>query len=419
MKICIVTRADLLPANHGAAVKIVETARSFSVLGHDAFIATSDRDTYIRVHKSGDFEYRSFPNRFRAMEEWCMFIGRGERLAERLCRMVGYPVEEYFLYSAQFDPAWLIRLVAVGLAEDVDVFQAEFPGYGVTAHLASRIVGRLRSTQVRSSIVQHNVEWARLQAYGHQVERIRRLETGALKLVDDVIAVSSEDEKDAMIQMGVDADSISIIPHGVDVQSIQQAESRRTKWRQTWKVVNKTVVFFHGTLHYAPNTDAVRFIAEQLIPLVEQEPDLETVQFVITGLNPPRYFAHPRITFTEVVDDLSGHLHMADVFYAHCLMVEALGLKLLEYLAVGRPILTTRKGVEGIPDMGQFTYVETAKDMLVALKQSIHSYNCIIERKRLAQRLSWSNVGRCYLICTRTHQSSSWSITFRIVPKRR
>ena len=45
------------------------------------------------------------------------FIGRGEKLAERLCRMVGYPVEEYFLYSTQFDPAWLVRLVAVGLVE--------------------------------------------------------------------------------------------------------------------------------------------------------------------------------------------------------------------------------------------------------------------------------------------------------------
>ena len=94
MKICIVTRADLLPANHGAAVKIVETARSFSVLGHDAFIATSDRDTYIRVHKSGDFG-KSFPER--------LGDGRISSLVEENlqsdCRMVGYPVEEYFYIS--------------------------------------------------------------------------------------------------------------------------------------------------------------------------------------------------------------------------------------------------------------------------------------------------------------------------------
>ena len=395
MKICIVTRADLLPANHGAAVKIVETARSFSVLGHDAFIVTADRETYIRVHKSGDFEYRSFPARFRAMEEWPI-IGRGEKFAERLCRWVGYPTEEYFLYSAQFDPAWLIRLVAVGLAEEIDVFQAEFPGYGLTAHFASRIVGRVRDTTVRSSIVQHNVEWARLQAYGHEVNRVRRLEKAALKVVDDVIAVSMDD-KETMLNMGVDASSISVIPHGVDVQKIQLGKSRRQKWRKTWGLDDKVVVFFHGTLHYAPNTDAVRFIAENLVPLVEQEPDLNAIQFVITGVNPPRYYEHHRITFTDVVEDLAGHLNMADIFLCPLFDGGGTRLKLLEYLAVGKPILTTRKGAEGIPDMGQFTYVETAEEMFVALKQNVQSTVVSSQRQQLAQRLSWTNVGRCYL----------------------
>ena len=74
-----------------------------------------------------------------------------------------------------------------------------------------------------------------------------------------------------MVQMGVADDSITIIPHGVAVQSIQAGVQRREKWRHHWKVNDKVVVFFHGTLHYAPNTDAVRFIAEHLIPLVEED----------------------------------------------------------------------------------------------------------------------------------------------------
>ena len=395
MNVCIATRSDLLPTNHGAAVKIVETARSFSLLGHDVFIATSDRDTYIQVHKSGDFEYKYFPDRFRAMEEW-PFIGRGEKLAERWCRWVGYPVEEYFLYSAQFDPSWLIRLVAVGLTEDIDVFQAEFPGYGLTSYLASKIVGKLRGQTVRSSIVQHNVEWARLKAYGHEVDRIRRMETVALKLVDDVIAVSIDD-KEAMVKMGVHAKDISVIPHGVSVQTIQQGHRRRAELRRTWKGDDKVVVFFHGTLHYAPNTDAVRYIAEYLIPLVEADATLDSVQFVITGLNPPRYYDHPRITFTDVVDDLAGHLNMADVFLCPLFDGGGTRLKLLEYLAVGKPILTTRKGAEGIPDLGQFTYVETAEEMLTALRRAVHSTEVLSERQEVAERLSWINVGQCYL----------------------
>ena len=207
----------------------------------------------------------------------------------------------------------------------------------------------------------------------------------------------SMDDKKTMVQMGIDCTSISVIPHGVNVQSIHQGRKRRDEWRQKWKVSNKTVVFFHGTLHYAPNTDAVRFIAENLIPLVEEDFALDTVQFVITGLNPPRYYEHSRITFTGVVEDLAGHLNMADVFLCPLFDGGGTRLKLLEYLAVGKPILTTRKGAEGIPDMDQFTYVETAEQMFVALKEAVKLADPLPERQALAKRLSWTNVGQCYL----------------------
>ena len=197
--------------------------------------------------------------------------------------------------------------------------------------------------------------------------------------------------------MGVSADSITIIPHGVAISHIQVGAKRRDKWRHHWKVDDKMVVFFHGTLHYAPNTEAVRFIAEHLIPLVESDESLEQLHFVITGLNPPKYYAHPRITFTEVVDDLPGHLNMADIFLCPLFDGGGTRLKLLEYLAVGKPIITTQKGAEGIPDRGQFTYAETAEDMLIALKQVILNTTTRSESQAFAQRLSWGNVGQSYL----------------------
>ncbi len=395
MNICIVTRPDLFPTNHGAAVKIVETARAFALLGHGAFLVTSDRDVYAHIGRSGE-EYRAYPSKFRAMEEWPI-ISSGERFGQKLCRWVGYPVEEYFLYSAQFDTSWLVRLIAVGLVENIDVYQAEFPGFGPVAHLASRILSKLRSVRVRSSIVQHNVEWARLKAYGHDTNRIRKMEKVALRLVDDVIAVSRED-KDLMVEMGVDSNQISIIPHGVNALEIQRAWNRRSKWRRHWKVEDRIVVFFHGTLHYAPNTDAVRFIAESVLPLIEADSSLDSIQFVITGLNPPTYYAHPRILFTGPVEDLAGHLNMADVFVCPLFDGGGTRLKLIEYLAVGQPILTTRKGAEGIPDLGQFTYVESAADIVYGLKNLLREgTQRSQERRTMAQKLSWTNVGQCYI----------------------
>ena len=91
------------------------------------------------------------------MQEWPV-IRYGKGFAERVCRRIGYPKEEWFLYTAQFDPAWLIRVLSVGVTEDIDVFQSEFPGYGLVAWFAAELLtgdGRF----VGSSIVQHNVEF--------------------------------------------------------------------------------------------------------------------------------------------------------------------------------------------------------------------------------------------------------------------
>ena len=269
MRLCILTRADLFPANHGAAVKIVQTAINMATsLRQPCFIVTSDRDFYWRV--DGTIEKCVIDNKSRSAQEWAFFPFLSQ-FAERLCRFVGYPEEEYFLYSPQFDPAWLMRAVAVGLREDIDIFQAEFPGYGPVAALASRIISILKVGKYPiSSIVQHNVEWDRLKEFGHDVKRIRQLEILALKMVHDVIAVS-QDDKERMIAAGIDAEKITVIPHGVDCTVMRDGIHRREYWRAHWKISKEeTVLFFHGTLHYWPNTEAVRFIAERLIPLLEK-----------------------------------------------------------------------------------------------------------------------------------------------------
>ena len=65
MRICIVTRGDLFPTDHGAAVKIVRTAESLSREGAPTCIVTDDRDHYLR-YIDGECEQVPYPPRFRA-----------------------------------------------------------------------------------------------------------------------------------------------------------------------------------------------------------------------------------------------------------------------------------------------------------------------------------------------------------------
>ena len=145
-----------------------------------------------------------------------------------------------------------------------------------------------------SSIVQHNVEWDRLAEFGHRVSSIRRMEVLALRLVDEVIAVSADDKR-RMVAAGVDKNKITIIPHGVDVRRF--SNKKGTHIREKYGLVDDDpVLVFHGTLHYWPNYEAVRFIRERLlVPLLELHPNLK---IIICGMNPPMEFSHPAIIFT-------------------------------------------------------------------------------------------------------------------------
>ncbi len=343
MRVCILTRGDLQPTQHGAAVKIVRTAQALARGGAAVFIVTDDRDAYLRV-EGESLVAVPWPARVRAAQEWPP-VPRLGRLAERLCDRVGYPREEHFLYRPIFDPAWWMRAMAIGLIEQIDWFQAEFPGYAAPGLVAQRVLGLLRPAP-RTSIVQHNVEWDRLAEFGYEVSRIRRVEQALLAAVDEVVAVSADDRR-RMVAAGTPAGKITVIPHGVEVgafAAVSQAQALAVR-RRHGVPADAPLLFFHGTLHYRPNTEAVRFIVEQLLPRLSQRPELRVL---IAGQGAPTYYAHPAVIFTGPVDDLPAHVAAADL----CLCpIESGGgtrMKLLEYMAAGKATVSTTKGAEGI-----------------------------------------------------------------------
>jgi MoaA/NifB/PqqE/SkfB family radical SAM enzyme/glycosyltransferase involved in cell wall biosynthesis len=348
VRICILTRGDLFPTDHGAAVKIVRTAEALSLQGEPCFVVTDDRDVYLRFD-AGVCTRVPYPERARAAQEWPL-IRRAGRFSERVLGKLGYPSEEHFLYRPMLDPAWWMRAVVVGEVEGIHVFQAEFPGYGVAAWLAAQFCDG-----ARSSIVQHNVEWARLGDFGHDVSKIRPIEQWALDRVDAVIAVSTED-KALMVNAGTPSDKITVIPHGVDLARFEQGMGADIRAAHDI-AADAPLLFFHGTLHYWPNTEAVRFFVESLLPLLlASEPGL---RLIIAGQNPPKYYAHPAVITPGSVERIEDYIAAADVCVCPLFGGGGTRMKLLEYMASGAAIVSTTKGAEGI----QF---QPGREMLIA-----------------------------------------------------
>ncbi len=334
MRIVLLTRGDLFPTWHGAAVKIVRTAEALAAAGDTVFVVTDDRDAYWSVERTG-WRRVPFGRTFRALEE-APLLRNGAR-AERWCARVGYPAEEHFLYRPVFDPAWWARALYVGVRERIDVYQAEFPGYAAPAWLASRLLGG------RAVAVMHNVEFDRLRQMAgltpFALRRIRAVEVALLRAMDGVVAVSEADRA-RIAAAGVPEARVSVVPHGVDVEAYR---GRPVDLRVRYGLGGGPVVFFHGTLHYGPNADAVRFLVQEVAPRLPAGATL-----LMAGMSPPRTLESDRVRFTGPVDDLPAHVGAADVCVCPVFAGGGTRMKLLEYFAAGKAVVSTAVGAEGL-----------------------------------------------------------------------
>ncbi len=354
MRVCIVTREDLFPTVHGAAVKIVETARGLSRRGADVTVVTGDRERYQRF-RGGAHEALAYPARLVAMTRVPPRLERAWRglglpdywqWTWSAVRALGYPDEEFLLARPAVDPDFWLRTLYVGLRHGAEVYQAEFPGFAVPAAFAARLTGG------RALVVEHNVEWQRLAdttpLSAERVARLRRVELAQLGLVDDVIAVSDVD-RGQLVSAGVAPGKVTVIPHGVDVEAfaVRRPPGERAAVRARHGVpAGVPLLLFHGTLHYEPNAVAARVLAEELLPRLERL-GVE-VRAVAAGMNPPEHHAHPWLSYPGVVEDLPALIAAADLGVVPLLAGGGTRLKILEYLAAGVPTVSTRKGAEGL-----------------------------------------------------------------------
>ena len=104
-------------------------------------------------------------------------------------------------------------------------------------------------------------------------------------------------------------------------------------------------------MHWFPNRDAVLYMADQIWPLLTRQ--YADISWTVVGASPPQQILDleqqdKRVTVTGFVDDVRPYLDQAEVYL--CPMRDGGGtrLKILDALSMGKAIVSTTMGVEGI-----------------------------------------------------------------------
>lgn len=166
----------------------------------------------------------------------------------------------------------------------------------------------------------------------------RRGERWALRRLDAALAISESDRR-YLARLAPGA-QIHVIPSGVDAEYFaprQESEDPRG-------------LVFVGDMSFPPNVDAARFLAGAILPrLRARVPD---VRLALVGRDPaPEVRAltrDPAITVTGVVPDVRPHVARAAVVVIPIRGGSGVRNKTLEAMAMGRAIVSTSMGIEGL-----------------------------------------------------------------------
>jgi glycosyltransferase involved in cell wall biosynthesis len=161
-------------------------------------------------------------------------------------------------------------------------------------------------------------------------------ERHAVRGYDLVTAVADADA--AAIRSGAPGTSVEVIPNGVDADHFAPLELPE----------QPATLVFVGAMDFPPNVAAARFLVERVLPRVRTS----GVAVRLVGRSPVaavRDLAkHPAVEVTGAVEDVRPYLAAATIVV--CPMVSGSGIKnkVLEALAMARPVVATPLAVEGI-----------------------------------------------------------------------
>jgi polysaccharide biosynthesis protein PslH len=292
-------------------------------------------------------------------------------------------------YAQTFSPAMAAHLAAV--APGVDALVAFEVGTAIYLDAHPGTPGVFDEAEI--STLRDDVGRA-----SSQIDRWRRTLTWrkyasfTARLVDSAsrTTVVSEQERACLGRAGCDISKVDIVPNGVAAEYLEVEAAARPD-----------TLIYSGSVTYAPNLDAVSFMVSDILPLIQAR--RPGVAFTVTGNHagvPLDHLAGPGVTFAGFVPDIAATVATTAVCVVPLRHGGGTRLKILEAMALGTPVVATRKGAEGL-DVEDGTHLLLADDpddfaraVLTLLEQPALAKALVANARALvANRYTWPLIG--------------------------
>lgn len=262
--------------------------------------------------------------------------------------LVGRPVSVGYFYSRKLQREIDSILDDAGIAAVVCICSPTAEYLFKSRHGEGRLQG---VKKVMDLIDVDSVKWREFAAktigpmkwvYGREASCLGRYERRVAAEFDHVLVVSQAEKR--LLNGTAQAEKVLALENGVDLDYFSPIYPQAQR-------SSGPILVFTGVMDYWPNVDGVRWFAAEVFPAIRRRfPD---VSFWIVGSRPTtqvRDLEKPEngIRVTGFVEDVRPYVAAADVCVAPLRLARGIQNKILEAMAMGRPVVCTPEALQGI-----------------------------------------------------------------------
>jgi glycosyltransferase involved in cell wall biosynthesis len=266
---------------------------------------------------------------------------------------------------------------------DVSIFESLFLApliLNLQKHIGKTIVDCHNiESEVQYQLIKLNIDQLyKLRQYIRYKE-VKNLERKIYTFTDQIWLVSKRDKMIMDNMIGLKTNKTFVIPNAIDISNYNNLGN-----------TTEYTIAFMGSFLYPPNSQAAEIIIKEIFPKVKKI--IKNAKLLFVGAKPTPFMLKaamkdPDIKITGFVQNINEFLSKASIIIVPLVMGGGTRFKILEALALGKPVISTPKGAEGLELInGQDIIICELNNFSEKIVELIHNPDKINELKETGRK---------------------------------
>jgi len=376
MRILQLCNKPPLPAIDGGCIAMNNITQGLLKAGHEVKVLTIETDKHPFRPKELSESYL-----FNTAIE-AVYVDTKLNLVDAFSSLV---TADSYNISRFFSPDFDIKLIQTLRQRRFDVIHLE------SLFMTPYVATIRRYTKAKVVVRSHNLEyriWERMAKgskntakrmyINHLAKQLKKYELQIFDMIDGIAAITPEDAL-KYATLGCKKPIITI-PFGIDVDEYSVDRS----------AMEHPSLFHLGSMDWMPNKEGVNWFLENVWPSIhEQQPNLK---LYLAGRNMNDEMLamdRPNVVVLGEVDDATKFMNSKSVMLVPLLSAGGMRVKIIEGMALGKAIISTKIGAEGVDytNMEHILIANNADEFAFMINKVVNDHGLVNTIGQNARRL--------------------------------